>query len=243
MRWLERPGAWWRRHRRARLAVWTCLALGAIGLLAVASVNAWVIYSAAPQIRPDAATVPHSQAAIIFGAAVYRDGRLSAVTYDRVQTGVDLYRAGRVEKLIISGDCGRTDYDEVNPMTAQALRAGIPPEDVFTDYAGFSTYDTVARAKRVFKVETAVLVTQRFHLPRALMIARSYGLSAVGAPADRRIYSERRRMAARECLARTKDFIKAILRPDPAFLGAEIPITADGRLTRDCKLALTSGRK
>lgn len=204
-----------------------------LGLLAMGLLNAYVVYSTRAQIYEDVSSAPRSRVAIVFGASVHRDGTLAPVTSDRVETAVALYRAGRVAKLLISGDHGTWDYDEVNPMRRRALQGGVPPEDIFMDHAGFSTYDTVARAKRVFGVESAILVTQRFHLPRALMIARRFGIEAVGVAADRRRLQSMPYLMFRESLARVKDLGKCLLGSDPACLGPEIPLTADGRLTLD----------
>ena len=213
--------------------VWIALSLGLACAVFCLGVNLYLVLSAQRSIPPDTAQVPRSQAAIVFGAKVYADGRLYAMTYDRLATAVDLYKAGRVQKLLISGDHGRPDYDEVNAMRRQALEWEVPPADIFMDHAGFSTYDTVARARRVFGVQKAVLVTQRYHLPRALYLARRAGVDATGVAADRRLYLARRYQAVRELAARVKDFFKGILNPSPRFLGPEIPITGDGRCTVD----------
>lgn len=224
----------WRiRHRRLRTALQRLFAVCVLGMLIVGFINVSVIYTAQPAIYDSVAAVPPSQTAVVFGSAVYSDGTLLTVTDDRVQTAIDLYKHGKVQKIIVSGDHGRTSYDEVNPMARAVLAAGVPPEDVFMDHAGFSTYDTVARAKRVFDVGTVALVTQRFHLPRALLIARAYDLSAVGAAADRHTYRAALKMNAREMLARVKDWAKVLFKPPPTYLGPRIPVTGDGRLTRD----------
>jgi len=217
---------------RLRIIVTVLLGLCAAGVLFFLVANTRVLVSARGRVASDAESAPHSQAAIIFGAAVY-SGTPSPILEDRLQAAVDLYKAGRVDKLLISGDHGQHDYDEVNPMRRFVLNAGVPAEDVFMDHAGFRTYDTIARAKKVFRVESAILVTQRFHLPRALFIARRIGLRATGLAADRRLYLDRRYLAARESLARVKDFVNLWFRSEPRYLGPEIPITGDGRLTID----------
>ena len=224
---------WLGRHRRVRLCVIAAAACATLGALGIVAINGWILVTARPVRHETPGSVPQAQAAIVFGALVYRDGTLSWVTRDRVDAGIALYKAGRVQKLLISGDHGRTGYDEVNAMRSHALDAGVPAEDIFMDHAGFSTYDTVARARRVFKVQSAVLVTQRFHLPRALWLARRCGIEASGYVADQRRYRTRRRMALREAAARAKDFVKGLIRPDPTFLGNPLPITGDGRRTVD----------
>jgi SanA protein len=174
-----------------------------------------------------------AQVAIVLGARVYGDGGLSPMLADRMQTGVDLYKAGKVDKLLLSGDHGRKDYDEVNAMLRFAVEQGVPDEDVFTDHAGFDTYDTMYRARDVFKVRSALVVTQEFHLARAVYTARSLGLEATGVSADLRPYQHERRVAMRDWLARAKAFLDLnVTHPGPRFLGPVIPIEGDGRATR-----------
>lgn len=231
MKWLWRAWDWGKRHRRIRALLIAAGALCVAGVIFITGVNVYVVLSARRHIATAMESAPHSQAAIVFGAGVYPGGALSPILQDRVQTGIDLYKAGRVKKLLLSGDHGRVTYNEVDAMRDFALREGVPAQDIFMDHAGFSTYDTLARAKRVFKVESAVLVTQNFHLPRALLIARSFGIEATGVPADKRLYRARYYLAARELAARVKDYVKVQFQPAPRFLGPEIPITGDGRLT------------
>jgi SanA protein len=139
-------------------------------------------------IWTDESAVPLRPVAIVFGAGIRPDGDLSPMLRDRMDTAVELYRAGRVRKLLVSGDNRFTDYDEPGRMYDYAVAQGLPPEDVVRDYAGRRTYDTCYRASAIFGVTQATLVTQRFHLPRALYTCRSLGVDAVGFSADRRIY-------------------------------------------------------
>ncbi len=135
--------------------------------------------------------VPPARVAIVFGARIYPDGRLSAMLQDRVETAVQLYQVGKVQKLLLSGDNRFAHYNEPQQMKAYALARGIPAEDIQLDYAGRRTYDTCYRAGAVFQLQTAVLVTQKFHLPRALFICRSLGLDTVGVAADLQPYLRR----------------------------------------------------
>jgi len=168
---------------------------------------------------------PTRKVAIVFGAAVWPDGRLSHVLKDRVQTGVELYRAGKVRKLLMTGDNSRTEYNEPEAMKKEAVRLGVPEEDVVLDYAGFRTYDSCYRARDVFGLDEAILVTQRFHLPRTLYTARKLGLEAVGVVADRRVYLNRKRYALREWPALLWAWIELnVTRPQPHFLGEFLPI-------------------
>ncbi len=148
--------------------------------------------------QPDA---PSRPVAIVFGAAVYSNGRLSPVLRDRVETAIALYNNGQVDHIIMSGDNRTVFYDEPGAMVAYAVAQGVPPEDVTADRAGHRTYDTCYRARHVFDVRQAVLVTQAFHLPRALMTCEGLGIDAVGAVADQRPYRGARWYELRETLA------------------------------------------
>ena len=171
----------------------------------------------------------------MLGARVWEGGRPSHVLEDRLATALELYRLGRVPKILVSGDHGREAYDEVNAMAAWLIAAGVPEADVFMDHAGFNTYDTMLRASRVFGVNRAVVVTQGFHLPRAVWLARHAGIEAVGLKADRRRYRKELWNESRETLARVKCVYESITQRDPKYLGSAIPIEGDGRLTWDDK--------
>lgn len=175
-----------------------------------------------------------AEAAIVLGAYVTPSGYLCDMLRDRVETAVELYKNGKVKKLLMSGDHGRESYDEVNHMRLYAEKLGVSAEDIFMDHAGFSTYDSMYRSRDVFQVTSAIIVTQEFHLPRAIYIARTLGLEAKGYKADKHLYSGIQYNEAREILARNKDFINVnFLKPQPKFLGPVISINGDGRQTRD----------
>ena len=140
----------------------------------------WVSRATADYIYPDIAQVPARPVAIVFGAGVTPNGIMSPVLRARVATGVELYKAGKVQKLLMTGDNDRPGYDEVTPMKEYAVAHGVPPQDVVRDYAGFHTFDSCYRARHVFQVDRAILVTQAFHLPRAIYTARAMGIDAVG---------------------------------------------------------------
>lgn len=134
-------------------------------------------------------TVPSKKVAVVFGAGLNRDGSPGAVLRDRVNMGAELYFSGQVEKLLMSGDNRFIYYNEPGAMRQYALGLGVPDEDIVLDFAGRRTYDTCYRAAHIFGVEEAILVTQRFHLPRALYTCHKLGIEAVGVPADRRDYA------------------------------------------------------
>jgi len=161
---------------------------------------------------------------IVLGARVYDNGSLSPMLADRVNTGIHAWKAGAGSVLLLSGDHGTYGYDEVNAMKNHALQSGVPKEDIFLDHAGFCTYDSIVRAKEVFGAGKVVVVTQSFHLYRALYIARSIGLEAYGVPSDLRPYRWQLYNEGREMLARTKDFFSVIFRPDPKYLGEPIDL-------------------
>lgn len=129
-----------------------------------------------------------SRAAIVFGAGLLRDGTPSPVLKDRVTTAVQLYQAGKVEKILMSGDNRFVDYNEPAAMMQYAVSMGVPEEDIVLDYAGRRTYDTCYRAKEIFGLHEAILVTQRYHLPRALFTCQGMGITVNGVAADLREY-------------------------------------------------------
>ncbi len=183
----------------------------------------------------DAAALSDIDCILVLGCRVYEDGTPSAMLYDRVSRGIELYKQGAAGKLLMSGDHGRHGYDEVNTMKDLALAENVPSQDVFMDHAGFSTYESMVRAKEVFQAERVLIVTQEYHLPRAIYIAKSLGLEAYGCPSDLRTYGLRTQVTQdiRESIARCKDFFFCLFKPDPTYLGEAIPIWGDGNLTND----------
>lgn len=178
--------------------------------------------------------VPAAPVAILFGARVYPDGTLCPVLEERVQAGIALYRAGKVRKLLMTGDNSRRSYDEVSAMKAYAVARGVPPEDVVRDFAGFRTFDSCYRARSVFGVQRAVLVTQAYHLPRALYLARQLGINAVGFAAqngvDRSVLAQ---YEAREWPADAEAVLDLhVWHKKPRFAGPPEPLFADGRADR-----------
>jgi vancomycin permeability regulator SanA len=133
-------------------------------------------------------SVPVHRVAIVFGAGLWRNGSPTPVLYDRVATAAELYFSGRVEKLLMSGDNRVVEYNEPWAMRTAAIELGVPEEDIVLDYAGRRTYDTCYRASAIFGLDEAILVTQAFHLPRALYLCNQLGLPSVGVEADQRVY-------------------------------------------------------
>ena len=170
---------------------------------------------------------------IVLGCQVKADGSLSHILRDRLMRGVELYKEQAAPKLLMSGDHGQKSYDEVNAMKQYAIENGVPSENVFMDHAGFSTYETVYRARDVFEAEKVIIVTQEYHLYRALYIAKQLGVEAYGVPADLNRYAGQSMRDLREILARNKDFAKCIFKPEPTYLGEAIPVSGNGDTTND----------
>ena len=214
---------------RIRRALWVVAVIGlgvcSLGLAVMTIVN--VIVKRATENRiiateaMDEAALERLQALdadciLVLGAGVREGGKPSLMLSDRLSTSIALYESDVCDRLLMSGDHGRVEYDEVNVMKDIAVKAGVPSEHVFMDHAGFSTYDSLYRAKHIFQAEKVIIVTQRYHLFRSIYIARAMKLDAVGVSASLRDYSKPMEDQARESLARVKDFIAVILRPESA---------------------------
>lgn len=167
---------------------------------------------------------------LILGAGV-KDGKPKPMLRDRLLTGIELYKSGAADKIIMSGDHGRADYDEVNVMRAFALEQGVRAEDIFLDHAGFSTYDSVYRAKNIFGAENIIIVSQKYHLYRALYISEKLDVKAAGVSANLNTYGGQLKRDIREIIARDKDFFKCIVKPEAEIMGDKIPLDGDGSIT------------
>ncbi len=172
---------------------------------------------------------------LVLGAGVWGDSP-SHLLEERLNKGVEVYNTGCTNRILMSGDHGRTDYDEVNVMKDFAIDNGAVAEEVFMDHAGFSTYESMYRAKEIFQVKKVVIVTQKYHLYRAVYDARKLGLDAYGVVADGQYNFSlpvRSYNNIREAMARCKDFVWCIFKPEPTYLGDAIPISSSGVLTDD----------
>lgn len=174
-----------------------------------------------------------AQCILILGCGVWNGNRPSPMLQDRLEEGIRLYEAGVAPKILVSGDHGRENYDEVNVMKNYLMDAGIPDEDIFMDHAGFSTYESIVRAKKVFGVERMVIVTQKYHLYRALYISGQQGIKAVGVNSDPRTYRGALYRSVREWIARDKDIFSCLFHVKPTYLGDVYDITGDGSVTND----------
>lgn len=160
------------------------LSLGCLSLLLPRLVTALSAWSHIYRVED----APARRVAIVFGAGLWRDGSPTPILRDRVAAAAQLYFSGKVEKILMSGDNRFIDYNEPGAMRAYALELGVPDADIVLDYAGRRTYDTCYRAQAIFGVQSATLVTQSYHLPRALYTCRGLGLDAIGVSADMRVY-------------------------------------------------------
>ncbi len=203
-------------------------------VLIILLINFYVKNSTKNQIieKDDYSTLKNIDCIIILGAGIWGD-KPSPMLEDRLKEGILLYNNEVSDKIIMSGDHGREEYDEVNTMKKYAIENGILSENIFMDHAGFSSYESIYRAKEIFNAKKVVIVTQKYHLYRALYIANQLGLEAYGVGADSRQYVGEIYREAREILARNKDFIKCIFKPEPTYLGDTIPVSGNGDITND----------
>ncbi|MCI9125593.1 MAG: DUF218 domain-containing protein [Eubacterium sp.] len=171
---------------------------------------------------------------IVLGAGIRDDGSPTWMLEDRIKIGDKLYQNHAADKIIMSGDHGRENHDEVNTMKNYAIGEGIPSEDIFMDHAGFETYDSLYRARDIFGAKKVIIVTQEYHLYRALYIADRLGMEACGVTSDLRFYSKKMvYWKFREYLARVKSFVKCIAQPEPKYLGDTIDLSVSGDVTND----------
>jgi len=209
------------------------IVLSAFILLILIIANAVIFKQSKRHIYSQVSDVPKCYTAIVLGAKVYSNGFPSDYLQDRLDMAIELYRNNKITRFLLSGDHGQTSYDEVNSMKAYLIDHGINTVDIFLDHAGFDTYSTMVRARKIFQVKDAIIVTQEFHLPRAIYIARNKGIEAYGIKADKREYAALKTLKIREALAKVKAFTEVIFNKKPKYLGDQIPITGDSKLSYD----------
>lgn len=218
-----------------KLIVIAVVAVALMGMLFLAGVNLYMKQSVKNRILTieEAAELTDVDCILVLGASVYGTTP-SPMLADRVQRGVDVYEAyNGSTKLLMSGDHGGEYYDEVNVMKNYAKDEGVPSEDIFMDHAGFSTYDSMYRAKSVFGAKKVIIVTQRYHLYRAVYIARHLGLDAYGVAAEDIRYSGQTKRDVREFFARGKDFVGTFIKPKSKIDGGHIDLSGSGDVTND----------
>ena len=225
------------RNRKSRLkkALITLVCLGVFGVAVLTAINVYMVSAVSDRIisTEEASELSDIDCIVVLGCLVREDGTPSHLLEDRIKRSVELYHAGASPKIIMSGDHGQSDYNEVATMKAYAIDGGVPSEDVFMDHAGFSTYESVYRAKEIFGADKILIVTQEYHLYRALYIAEQLGVEAYGVAADYRKYSGQIKRDLRELLARVKDLGFTIVKPEPTYMGEAIPVNGNGDVTND----------
>jgi SanA protein len=221
MRKLTYPVRRWPRLSKAAIAGGTLI------VLAIAGANAYILLRTDGEATANVADVPHAQVAIVPGALVQRNGKMSAMLADRVRQADALWKAGKVDRILVSGDHHTWAYDEPDTMRKALVADGVPGRVIFEDHAGFDTWATMVRARGIFGVKSAVVVTQGFHMPRALYLASEAGIDATGLTSDLHQYGyQGRKSDVREILSRVKAVADTTL-DTPAMGGKEIPISGD----------------
>ncbi len=205
------------------------------GVISVFGINAYVKMTSSNRIisAEQASKLEDVDCILVLGCKVKASGVPSAMLKDRLTRAVELYELGVANKLLMTGDHGRTEYNEVGTMKQFAVDKGIASENVFMDHAGFSTYESIYRAKEIFAADKIVIVTQQYHLHRALYIAEQLGVEAYGVSSDYYTYAGQSARELREILARCKDFVTTVFKPEPTYLGEIIPISGSGDATND----------
>lgn len=203
-------------------------------IVIVLGINFYVKLSTKKQIigNKDDSRLKDVDCIIVLGAGVWGD-KPSPMLEDRLLEAISLYENNKSSKIIMSGDHGREEYDEVNTMKNFAIEKGVPSENIFMDHAGFSSYESIYRAKEIFEAKKVVIVTQEYHLYRSLYVANRLGVEAYGVASNPRIYGGEAYRELREILARNKDFVKCIFKPKPTYLGDTIPVNGNGDVTND----------
>jgi len=221
-------------YKTIRKIIIICFIIGVTGLLVLLGINAYVKGVVKDRVVESIHVVEKgADCILVLGCQVKEDGTPSHMLRDRLQRGVEVYELGASEKLLMSGDHGRADYNEVKTMKQYAINEGVESADIFMDHAGFSTYESIYRAKEVFGVKKMVIITQEYHLYRALYIAEQLGIEAYGVASDYHTYFGQFMRDLREILARNKDFITMFIKPKPTYLGEFIDIHGDGDITND----------
>jgi SanA protein len=196
-------------------------------------INLLVYLQARDYLYTDVHLVPASYTALVPGASVFSSGRPSAVLADRLDKAIELYEHNKIKRFLLSGDHAKPHYDEVNNMKAYLVEHGIPDSIIFTDHAGFDTYNSMVRAKEIFGVDSLIVVTQEFHLRRAIYIARHKGLVVNGFKADKRRYTSLPYLMFRESFANIKAFLEVLFNVHPVYGGEKIPIKGNSGASWD----------
>ena len=205
------------------------------GLLSAGGINWFVVRRSGKEIQSlqklASQKSRNADAVVVLGAKVRKDGSMSLMLKERVDLGIQAYKQGLADRIIMSGDHGAGGYDEVSTMKTYAIEKGVPSEHIFKDHAGFSTYETMYRAKDVFRAKSIIVVTQKYHLYRAVYDAGALGLEVKGIACDKAVYKGDKARKFREAIARVKDFGYTAVKPKPKYLGKAIPVSGNGNVT------------
>ena len=209
-----------------------------VAILLVAGTNIYTVFKTKDRIYTPETFLSREDSEkfdciLILGAGVRPDGTPSPMLEERLDCGFELYQSGVSDKILVSGDHGQNNYDEVNTMKSYLVDKGVPSKDIFMDHAGFSTYDSIYRANAIFTSEKVCIVSQKYHLYRALSLSDALSIDAVGVDAQKVVYKGYQVRELREVAARSKDFVSAIFKPKPKYLGEVIPVFGDGNVTND----------
>lgn len=226
------------KQKKKRWSRWLKLLLILIfaGILTAGGINWFMIHQSKKDIETARQLIleqkgKKADAVVVLGAKVRKDGSMSLMLKERVDLGIQAYKQGLADRIIMSGDHGAEGYDEVSTMKAYAIKQGIPSEHIFKDHAGFSTYETMYRARDVFKAKSIVVVTQKYHLYRAVYDAKALGLEVKGISCDKAVYKGDKARKFREAIARIKDFGYTAVKPKPKYLGKAVPVSGNGNTT------------
>ena len=203
-------------------------------LIIILGLNFYVVGTTKDRIltEEEANKLENVDCILVLGAGIWGD-KPSPMLEDRLLQGISLYENGTSNKIVMSGDHSKKEYDEVNVMKQFAIDRNVSSEDIFMDHAGFSTYESMYRVKEIFQAKRIVIVTQKYHMYRALYIANQLGLEAYGVNSDPRAYGGQFFREIREIFARDKDLVQCIIKPEPTFLGETIPVNGNGDITND----------
>lgn len=223
------------KKRWVRITFFVTLGFVLLGIISVLSINAYVKYSVDENILSvsEASELKEVDCIIVLGCGINPNGKPSDMLRDRLNFAIEIYKNGGAPKLLMSGDHGRVGYNEVGVMKQYAIDNGVPSEDIFMDHAGFSTYETMYRAKEIFKASKVIVVTQEYHLYRGMYNAEKLGMETYGVASDVYWYQNEFYRETREVVARCKDFIWCIFKPEPTYLGEAIPVSGNGNVTND----------
>ena len=198
---------------------------------AAAFINIYIQYSTKKYIFSDVKEVPETYAGLVLGSMVFDNGTPSGVVRQRLDKTAELYKAGKIKRILISGDHGQKNYDEVNSMKNYLLKEGI--QDIFLDHAGFDTYSSMVRAKEIFEIDDVIIITQKFHMPRSVYIARKKGMNAYGVVSNPDGMYDTKYNRGRDKISRVKAFFDVMFNRKPKYLGEKIPINGSNEKTLD----------